>query len=321
MISIKRQRGVALITALMIVAIAVILASSLLDELHLERQRTYNIINNEQAYLYTLGAEIIAARGLSLDRKNNKFDSLNEIWAQPTPPYPVEGGHIAAVLEDLQGRFNLNNLSPTLNNNYQLDLERFKRLLSTLELDPQLADAVVDWIDKDMTTTTPNGAEDDYYMSLLKPYRAANGLMASPSELRSVKGFNEENIYETIEPFICALPVISSININTASAEMLQSISANITADDVQSIITYRDGESEKEEEGTSFDELDSFKNYMQTTLNKKNFATDGMTIATEYFLLKSYAETGRGKVQLFSILQRDDKGNSHILSRSQGAW
>ncbi|MCW8910028.1 MAG: type II secretion system minor pseudopilin GspK [Gammaproteobacteria bacterium] len=321
MITIKRQRGVALITALMVVAIAVILASSLLEELHLERQRTYNIINNEQAYLYTLGAEIIAAKGLSFDREKSKFDSLNEIWAQPTPPYPVEGGHIAAVLEDLQGRFNLNNLSPALNNNYQQDLDRFKRLLSTLELDPQLADAVVDWLDDDMVTTIPDGAEDDYYMSLLKPYRAANGLMASPRELRSVKGFNEENIYETIEPFICTLPVVSSININTARAEMLQSVSTDITASDVQSIMAYRDGDPEKEDEGTSFEELDSFKNYMTTTLNKQNFTTDGMTIATEYFLLSSYAEIGRGKVQLYSILQRDEKGNSHIISRSQGAW
>lgn len=321
MIAARRQQGVALITALMIVAIAVILASSLLDELHLERQRTYNIINNEQAYLYTLGAEIIASKGLSFDSKNNKFDSLNELWAQPTPPYPVEGGHIAAALEDLQGRFNLNNLSSSLNTNHQQDLERFRRLLSALELDPQLADGVVDWLDENMITTIPNGAEDDYYMSLLKPYRAANSLMTSPSELRAVKGFNEENIYETIEPFICTLPVISSININTARAEMLQSLSADITASDAQSIIAYRDGDPEKEDEGTSFEELNNFKDYMQTTLNKKNFVTDGMTIATEYFLLKSYAEMGRGKVQLYSILQRDEKGNSHILSRSQGAW
>ena len=318
---IKQQQGVALITALMIVAIAVILASSLLEDLYLERQRTYNIINNEQAYLYTLGAEIIAAKGLSFDHKNNKFDSLNEIWAQPTPPYPVEGGHISAVLEDLQGRFNLNNLAPALNNNYQLDLDRFKRLLSTLELDPKLADAVVDWLDDDMTTTIPDGAEDDHYMSLLKPYRTANGLMASPSELRSVKGFNEKEVYETIEPFICALPVVSSININTAKAEMLQSISADITASDVQSIINYRDGDQEKEDSGASFEELNDFKDYMQKTLNKKSFVTDGLTIATEYFLLTSYAEIGRGKVQLYSILQRNDKGDSNIISRSQGAW
>ncbi|MDH5472238.1 MAG: type II secretion system minor pseudopilin GspK [Gammaproteobacteria bacterium] len=317
----KTQTGVALITALMVVAIAVMLASSLLDELHLDRQRTYNIINNEQAYLYGLGAEVIARAGLRLDRQNNKFDSLNELWAQPTPPYPLEGGHIAAVLEDLQGRFNLNNLSPGLNTNYQQDLERFRRLLTALKIDPQLADAVIDWLDDDLITTIPAGAEDDYYMGLLIPYRTANGLMSSPSELRAVKGFNEEDTYATIEPYICTLPVVTSININTARTEMLQSLNADITASDAQTIIAYRDGDTEKGIEGSSFEELDKFKEYMQTTLNKNNFSTDGMTTATDFFLLTSYAEIGRGKVQLYSIIQRNDKGDSSIVSRSQGAW
>lgn len=316
-----RQQGVALITAMMVVAIAVVLASSLLEELHLDRQRTYNIINHEQAYLYGLGAEVIAKSGLKLDREDNKFDSLNEIWAQPTPPYPVEGGYIAAALEDLQGRFNLNNLSPELNADFEQELERFRRLLSALQLDPQLANAVVDWLDQDLITRQPDGAEDDYYMSLLKPYRTANGLMASHSELRQVKGFNQDDIYETIEPFICALPVITSININTAKAEMLQSISGDISASDAQGIIEYRDGDLEKQAEGSSFEDLNSFKQYMQNTYKKDNFATDGMTIETEYFLLSSFAEIGRGKIQLYSVIKRDEKGNSQILSRSQGAW
>lgn len=314
-----KQQGVALITALMIVAIAVILAASLLDELHLDRQRTYNIINNEQAYIYGLGAEIIAKAGLKLDRENNKYDSLNELWAQPTPPYPVEGGHIAATLEDLQGRFNLNNLSPTLNNNYQQDLQRFRRLLTTLQLDPQLADAVLDWLDQDLTTTVPGGAEDDYYMSLIKPYRSANNLMTSPSELRSIKGFIDKDVYETIEPFVCTLPVVTSININTASSEVLQSASDNITASDVENILKERDGEPDNPDDDSPFKDIKDFTELMKK--KDKDFTADGMRIDTEYFLLSSYIEAGRGKVRLYSILQRDDKGNSTIISRSQGAW
>ncbi|MDH5764670.1 MAG: type II secretion system minor pseudopilin GspK [Gammaproteobacteria bacterium] len=316
-----KQQGVALITALMIVAIAVILASSLLGDLYLDRQRTYNIINTEQAYLYALGAEVIAKSGLKLDRQNNSFDSLNEIWAQPTPPYPVEGGHIAAALEDLQGRFNLNNLSSSLNNNHQQDLERFKRLLATLKLEPQLADAVVDWLDEDLTTTIPGGAEDDYYMSLLKPYRTANHIMTSKSELRSIKGFGEDDVYETIEPFVCALPEVTTININTASPEMLQSVSNDITASDVEAIITERDGDPEKEDDGSSFEDINKFKEFMQNSLKKKNPATDGMATSTNYFLLSSFVETGRGKIWLYSIIQRDDKGAGTVISRSQGAW
>ena len=59
----------------------------------------------------------------------------------------------------------------------------------------------------------------------------------------------------------------------------------------------------------------------MQTTLKKKNFVTNGMTIETDYFLLNAYAEIGRGKVHLYSIIQRNDKGDGIIIQRSQGAW
>ncbi len=320
MINRKQQTGVALVTALLVVAIAVVLATSLVDELHLDLRRTENMIHNEQTYLYTLGAENWAQAVLVQDFKDSKYDSLQENWATQLPPMPVEGGQVAGQLMDLQGRFNLNNLSQAINNKFDADLDRFKRLLKELELNPELADAVVDWLDDDLVTRIPEGAEDDYYIGLEHPYRTANSLMVSPSELRLVKGFNQGNIFDTLAPFICTLPESTLININTASAEVLKSLSEDISSDDVTKIIEYRDGDPELDN-AEAFKTLDDFQAYMQQQLDKKKFSTEGMTVSTDYFLLNSQAAIGRGRVQLYSTILRTPQGGTDIISRSQGSW
>ena len=322
---VSQSRGVALITAMLVVALATVLATALLSQLFMDTRRTENILNNEQAYLYAVSAEKIAGNLLLEDQKNSPYDSLDEIWAAQAPPFPVEGGQVLVSMEDLQGRFNLNNLSKSLNSAGQQNaIKTFKRLLTQLQIPPTLSDAVVDWLDADLETTIPNGAEDDYYMSLITPYRAANTLISSPSELRLIKGFNDkvsetETAYQRIIKFVSALPIVTDINVNTAPAEVLISASDSIEAADAASIIKYR-GLSIIEP-GTPYKTLDDFKKYMQDTLNKENFNTAGLSIKTQYFLLQSYAQIGRGHSRLFSILNRQDDGKLNTISRSQEVW
>ena len=124
------QSGVALVTAILIVALASILSASLLKRLNLDISRTQNIIQNEQAYLYTLGLEIISFAFLTHDAEDSEHDSLDEVWAYEMPPFPVEGGQVTGALKDLQGKFNLNNLSKTLNpSNHNSDLQLFSACL------------------------------------------------------------------------------------------------------------------------------------------------------------------------------------------------
>jgi len=317
---ITQQKGVALVTALLVVSIAVILAAELVDQLHFDTRRTENMIHTEQAYLYTLAGENFAMRALNDDLNENKYDSLDENWAVELPPMPVEGGSVAGKITDLQGRFNLNNLSRELNNNYAQSVEQFRRLLQALQIDPGLADGVIDWLDKDPQTTIPNGAEDDYYIALTRPYRTANGLMASASELRLIKGFNEESNYEKLAPFIVALPQVTAININTASAEVLESLSDDITEQDTKTIIEYIGADPENDlDEAQAFESINDFQSYMKNDL-KKQINTDGMTIASEYFHLVSFAQIGRGQLALYSTIQRTS-GGSQVIQRSQGAW
>ena len=149
--SVKGQRGVAAVTAMLVVTIAAMLAVELVWDLTLDVRRTEALLLRDQAIQVALGAEGWVGDILRQDKEDDQSDGtatdhLQEIWAQDIPPLPVEGesieaGTVDGSLEDLQGRFNLNNL---LNRNGAADevvYEHFQRLLRVLELDPGLAEA------------------------------------------------------------------------------------------------------------------------------------------------------------------------------------
>ncbi|MCP4699237.1 MAG: type II secretion system minor pseudopilin GspK, partial [Gammaproteobacteria bacterium] len=144
----RRQKGIALITALLIVALATISAAAMVSRQQIDIRRTSNVLNLDQAYLYALGAEEWARRILIRDRNNSKIDHLSEDWAIRLPPTMVEGGGVSGHLQDLQGRFNLNNLVEN-GKAVPAEIKRFQRLLAALDLPVELAQAVTDWIDAD----------------------------------------------------------------------------------------------------------------------------------------------------------------------------
>ena len=325
--------AIASLPAVLLVAIAAILATALVDRLNLDIRRTENLIHSEQAYVYAQGAEIVAIAALVEDRKNSKHDSLDEIWAEQSPPFPVEGGAVIGQLFDLQACFNINNLSATLNAaNINEDRARFGRLLSALELSPEIGNSVIDWLDDDAQTTSPGGAEDDWYIGLTPAYRAANAPVSSISELRMIKGLEPVDgdlPYEKlvpasakIPPYVCALPIATTINVNTASKEVLKSLATEISDDDADKIIERRQGGPEPDS-GTPqpFETLENFKSFMQTELKKTNFVTSGMNVSSNYFLLDATAQIGNSRTHLYSIIQRNDNGSCRVIARSQGVW
>jgi len=257
-------------------------------------------MQNEQAYLYALGSEIVAFAVLTQDAKDNKHDSLDEYWALKLPPNPVEGGQIYGELEDLQGRFNINNLSKAINSKYQgADLQQFRRLLNNLKLDANLANAVVDWLDADLESSIPDGAENDYYIGLEKPYRAGNTLLSSPSELRLIKGFEKDDTYKTLLPYISALPEATAINVNTAPAAVLKSLSSTLKDADVDKIIDRLGAEAEDSSGGEPFKDIRAFESFIRQNPSNKNFTAENMAVSTNYFLLSSVAVIARGRVAL----------------------
>jgi hypothetical protein len=85
----KKQKGVALIIALILVALAAILASKLTFDGFLERRRTIGVLAAEQALQFGMGAEALAADALAQDAQNSKQTTLAAPWAQPTLPLPI----------------------------------------------------------------------------------------------------------------------------------------------------------------------------------------------------------------------------------------
>src|SRR3569623_366557 len=208
------ERGVALITAVLITAVIAVAAVAMAAQQKLDVRRTANMIDGERAYVFALGVESWVQQVLARDRRDNQTDHLGEAWAKQLPAITVEGAVLAGRLEDLQGRFNLNNLVDK-DKVSAVDVARFQRLLTSLAIDPNISNAVVDWIDPDADTTYPDGAEDAEYLRATPPYRAANRPMASASELLLVRGVTSE-IYLKLAPVVAALPGRTAINVNTA---------------------------------------------------------------------------------------------------------
>ncbi len=250
----RKQRGVALIIALILVALATILATKLSFDGWLERRRTIGVLAAEQALQFGMGAEALAADVLtqSTGTAQNQQVTLAQPWAQPTQPLPItpennpEGepiGTLQGALEDMQGRFNLNNLGHITTTGgvttggvttSTLDpepLKQFQRLLVSVGLEPKWAGIARDWITATDQPSSPDGAKDAIYTSQTPPYRTGEWPMTSASELMNLPGFGADR-YRKIAPFVTALPLANSrINICTAPAVVLESLADGLSGE------------------------------------------------------------------------------------------
>jgi general secretion pathway protein K len=221
-----RQRGVALITAVLLVALATLLAVRLAREGALDQRRTATTLMLEQARQYALGAEAWASETLREDAARNEQDDFTEDWAQPVPRLPITGGTLSGQMEDMQGRFNLNSLVRADGTADPAAIETFERLLDRLQLDVKWARLFADWLDADTVPDFQRGAEDVVYLAQNPPYRAANGAVSSTSELLALPGFSIAE-FRALAPHVAALPVdVKRINLCTATPAVLASLSA-----------------------------------------------------------------------------------------------
>jgi len=297
------QRGVALVTALLVVSLATMAAVSMVTRQHVDVRRTGNLLHGEQAYAYALAAESWALVILNNDKKDSEIDMLEEDWATALPPIAVEGGFVNGLITDLQGRFNVNNVVGDDGKPKVADKAYFGRLLLVLGLDPALTNALIDWIDPDINASYPDGAEDDTYLLNNPPYRAANRPLSSVSELALVKGFTA-GVIAVLEPHITALPTGTSINVNTATPQVLRALDEKLTESDVTALIEGRG------EEG-----------YLDKTAFLKHDALAGLPVdvnigtVSNWFNVQTDVTVGRGSARLQSVLWRKD-ASTRVVSR-----
>lgn len=304
----KQQKGVAIITALLIVTIAVTISISISTQLQLDVRRTGNLIAQDQADFYLFAAEEWSQRILKQDKKDSTIDALSEDWAIALPPLPVAGGTIQGKLTDLHSCININSLvtGDAINATTQARLRQLFKNLGVADLTP----AIIDWIDTNQETT-PDGAEDGYYLNLDNPYHTANTPLLSITELRLVKGFEESETYRLIAPHLCAYVTEGKdalINVNTASVEVLKSLSAEMNDNIAKNIIECRDNEP--------FKDLIEFNNCAKLETIIKDKAK--LSTSSDYFLLRTQAIIGQASKVMYSIIYRDDSGKTKIISRTQ---
>ena len=311
------QRGVALITALLITAVVAILATSMSSRFSIDLRRTANILERQQAGLLADGAETFAGRVLMRDAEQTEVDHKDEDWARPMPPMDVAGGTVSGRLRDAQGRFNLNNLTAADGAPSDGDIAYFRRLLEHLELDPSIADAAVDWMDRDDRPQPRGGAEDNYYTGLEQPYRTAGRPFFSASELRLVRGVDAA-AWQALEPLVIALPQRTPVNINTAQPALLAAIAPSVGESGAEELVAAR--------EDGGFGELEAAATEpaLATALERdpalEDWFNQGFGVASDYFLVEARGDVGRRRVTLVSLLRRSGDGVRTIY-RAQGAY
>jgi len=300
-----KDRGVALITAMLITALATMVAANLAWDNALDVRRTMVLLNRDQALQVALGAESWMISILRQDLEDSETDHLGEIWATELPGLPIEGGEVFGAVTDLQGRFNINNLVDENGVVHEESLQQFRRLLLAIGLDPRFAGIAADWLDSDIDALFPDGAEDSIYTGMIPPYRTANQTLTSVSELAALDGMDKLT-FNALEPHITALPGRTRINVNTATGAVLQSLDENMTLADVENLIAER-------ESGGFTDIQTSFSSLVTPDV------INNLEESTQYFHLKVVVRIDTVRFTLNSVLQRGPRGDVTPILRSLG--
>lgn len=240
-IAIRSQRGVALLTILLLVVSITVVAGAMLASQKIVIRRSGLLFNQNQLLQDIDAAQQLAVTIIRADSMLNDTDSVQDIWAQPLPPYPLGAHTVAMELRDEAARFNINNLY----HGGQVDsaaLAVFQRLLEQLNLDPQIAIAAVDWQDSDSEVYKDGADEGSVYAQQSTSLTATlpNQPFVSVDQLQELRGVSAEGL-ATLRPYLSAVPYYLPINVNTASPEVLAALVDGVSVQQIQGLTTLRE--------------------------------------------------------------------------------
>jgi general secretion pathway protein K len=309
----RRQRGVALIMAVLIVALATILAVNVTFRGMVDQRRSANLFALDQGFEVALGAEAWAADILRKDAQDSQTDHYGEIWAQSLAALPIDEGvgTVEGRLEDMQGRFNLNNLVFSDGTTNDKAVKQLERILAMLEIEPTWATAMADWIDADIQPGFPDGAEDTAYTALDPPHLTANMPITRASELLVLPEFGADR-FRRLQPYVTALPVGTKLNVCTAPGVVLDSLSES------QRQFSLDPEDLAKRRKDACFPTLDELRG----TLDQASFdlIKDTLSESSTYFRATVWVTIGTTQFTLYSLLARGGAGTVRPVLRSFGA-
>ena len=305
-----RQQGVILISVLILVALAAVMSAALFFDTGLAARRAASSFGLEEALQLAQGAESLAAYALSED--TNQTDTPGDDWTTPVDATEVAPGIVLqAQLSDLQGRFNVNMLVGANGRRDENSYKVFQRLLQLLELDPALADLIVDWIDADVQPEV-QGGEDSLYMSQGPPHLTANLAMTSTSELMQLPGISQD-VYLALKPHVSALPPsVRTINVCMADGYVLDALYAlNEKESGHVEYSALSDEELADRREGDCFPR--------RTALGTGVPAIQAMTTErSSWFRLQTVVSVGSAQFDLYSLINRSGR-QARAVTRSLG--
>lgn len=292
-----RQRGAALIMALLIAALAIVLVSQLIRQQDNWLQQIGSRRDLMQARQLASAGIQWAAAVLAQDARQNRYDHLGEPWASQVPSMPAEGGEIGGEISDAQSRFNLNNLvrngvaSPA-------DLLIFDALLQQLGLPQRLTVTLLDTLDGD-DETTADGAEDSHYLTRRPAYRAANQPLSDIDNLLYVEGYTTA-VIERLRPYVSVLPGYNPVNINTANTMVVAAVLHDFPTAEIQQIMAAR--------ERIPYLDLSDFRQRLPNPELKQRPSIEHLGTRSQFFEVVVRARQGRARVVSHTLLQRQDR-------------
>ena len=313
------QRGVALLVAILLVALGTIIAAAVAYDNAMTARRGASTYAFDESVLIAEGAEALAAYGLRQVRQSDPTHIYpGQGWDKPLGPIEVVPGvMLEASLEDMQGRFNLNNLVKKDGTPDLTQVNAFVQLLALVGLEPKWAGYLIDWIDVDIVPQNPDGAEDSVYMGQTPPYRTPNRYITSTTELLALPGFGRDR-YLKIAPYVAALPYGTKINVCSAAGPVLDAFlgaghtefSANPeeltqtrsnTTGCFPTLANYQAAFDPKAWSGTAG----------ASTVGTGGGASQKFSETSSYFRLTSFITIGSAEFNLYSLLYMDSGGQA----------
>ncbi len=317
------QRGIALLTAIILVAIATIAATAIAWQSQLSARRGIAVFTVAQSLALAQGAEAMAAYALRDSRqKNPGIVAPNQTWAKPYGPVELDAGAVLeASIEDQAGKFNLNSVvmpaagaAPSTLGGVPLvenhdAVEQFVALLEGLDINTEFAARLVDWIDSDSQASFPGGAEDNFYLGEQPPHRTLNMPLTSVSELLAM-GMDRHS-YDRLAPLVTALPVDTKLNLCTAPGEVLDAFAGQRSyALDLQTLSTQR-------QQFKCYPDKAAYLSSVTST--RHDYVDRHIGTDSQYFRLRTWITIGTTRFTLYSLLNQDTSGQIRPILRTFG--
>jgi general secretion pathway protein K len=298
----RRQRGVALLVAILLVAIGTVLAASIAYDSAMVARRGIAILAMDQSLMVATGAEALAAYALREDaEEGQEIDHPGEVWGKPYGPLEIVPGVVlTAFVEDMQGRFNLNSLLKQDGEVDDIALAHLQRLLEMLEIEPKWAGMIADWIDLNTEARNPDGGEDTLYAGQDPPYRTPNLPMVSTTELLALPGFGRER-YLKLAPYVAALPWDAKLNLCSARDFVLDSLVPGGQE------FSGEQSQLPRNRERGCFPTREDIDPVIPNDENKSKIL-DRLDTKSRYFRLTSIVRIGTSEFALYSLLERENR-------------